>query len=320
MPDSRLLNEHFLLGEILDHIELFKEHFPKVHIFELIEQINAIRNHQVDPENHLRAFLNIFWDTGVFANAFQELDENTKRQLESFTKGSPHTDWLNVLHSPKDGEVEKSSFQIQPSPAVKHHFTELADVVHDFFHPHEAAQAKEKLITKQVVAEDVAKLPIIWEDEAKTKKMEVHAQAPFSNWGLSVNNVPVYTFVPTTVLGLSNLVIYAKSLNLRVRVGGYRHSWSSTFSQEDQIFISLLNLEEVTKIPDPMSISAEYIDPKNELKVIQVLDKGTWGEMMTESEGKGLVRVGVSVTNEQFRRWAVKYDKWSFPMDVILVE
>lgn len=39
-----------------------------------------------------------------------------------------------------------------------------------------------------------------------------------------------------------------------------------------------------------------------------------------DAKNQGLVRVGVSVTNEQFRRWAVANDRWTLPVDVILVE
>lgn len=100
-----------------------------------------------------------------------------------------------------------------------------------------------------------------------------------------------------------------------MRCSGYRHSWSSTFSEDKQILVSLLNLEQVTTIPDVMSITAEHIDPENELKVIQLAE----GTAAAEAD-KALVRVGVSVTNEQFRRWAVANDKWTLPVDVILVE
>jgi len=78
-----------------------------------------------------------------------------------------------------------------------------------------------------------------------------------------------------------------------------------------------LNLEEVTKLPDPLSIEPEYLDPENELKVIQLASPPG---LVASSAEKALVRVGVSVTNEQFRRWAVENNKWALPVDVILVE
>ncbi len=66
-----------------------------------------------------------------------------------------------------------------------------------------------------------------------------------------------------------------------------------------------------------MSITPEHIDPENELKVIQLAAPQATGDAGAD---KALVRVGVSVTNEQFRRWAVANDKWTLPVDVILVE
>lgn len=66
-----------------------------------------------------------------------------------------------------------------------------------------------------------------------------------------------------------------------------------------------------------MSIETEHIDPENELKIIQLASPP--GIVATHPE-KALVRVGVSVTNEQFRRWAVANDKWTLPVNVILVE
>ena len=159
--------------------------------------------------------------------------------------------------------------------------------------------------------------PKIYEDKEETKTMEVYADKEFHNWGLSVQNKPKWTFVPRTVLGLQNLVKWAKDQGKRVRCSGYRHSWSRTFSADNEILVSLLNLEQVTHIPDPMSISNEHIDPDNELKSIQLASPPG---VTASSTDKALVRVGVSVTNEQFRRWAVSNDKWTMPVDVILVE
>jgi FAD/FMN-containing dehydrogenase len=149
------------------------------------------------------------------------------------------------------------------------------------------------------------------------KCFQVYGDRVFQNWGESVRNTPLWTFVPKTVLGLQNLVKWAKVHEYRVRCSGYRHSWSSTFSQDKQILISLLNLEQVTRLPDPMSIESEHIDPGNELKTIQLAAPSG---VAASSADKALVRVGVAVTNEEFRRWAVANDAWTMPVDVILVE
>jgi len=139
---------------------------------------------------------------------------------------------------------------------------------------------------------------------------------PFENWGQTVSNVPRYTFVPTKVLGLQNLVLYAKQQNLRVRCAGYRHSWSPSFSANGEILVSLLNLKQVTEIPDASDLGPSMANVAgNELKSIE-LASGS----LSKDNTKQLVRVGVSVTNEEFRRWAIANNAWTLPMDVILVE
>jgi hypothetical protein len=62
----------------------------------------------------------------------------------------------------------------------------------------------------------------------------------------------------------------------------------------------------------------------NEFMTIELVDAvggdGKGDGEIKATEGKQLARVGVSVTNEMFRRWAVKGNKWTLPVDVILVE
>lgn len=313
-PDPAKLDEHYILGEIIEHIEELREDihktYPFINLDLLSTQLNNIRNHDVDPQQHLRSFLKIYQKTPVYQAAFKLLDETTKAQIDAFIDGKHE----NAILQQESG---KSVFHLPPSPPAKHHFRDFIDeVFHHGDHPPKTGVTSVMEVETNGVTEkpEAAGLPVIYEDEAKTMIMEVYGETQFNNWGQSVQNTPKYTFIPKKVLGLQNLVKYAKEHNFRVRVGGYRHSWSNSFSQNGEILISLLNLKEVTTIPDPLSIGPDYIDPQNELKVIQMAPgAATTGD-------KSLVRVGVSVTNEQFRRWAVQNDAWSLPMDVILVE
>jgi hypothetical protein len=313
-PDPAKLDEHYILGEIIDHIdELYDDihkGFPFVDLDILRTQLINIRNHNVDPEQHLRSFLQVYEKTPVYQVAFKQLDETTKAQINAFIGGKSEDAILKQ-------ESGKSVFHLPPSPPAKHHFRDFIEEIfhHDDHHQQNGADpgtdAKTSAVTEKEIA---AELPVIYEDVAKTMIMEVYADVQFNNWGQSVQNTPKYTFIPKTVLGLQNLVKYAKEHKFRVRVGGYRHSWSNSFSQDKEILISLLNLKEVTTIPDTLPIGTDYIDPQNELKVIGMAPgAATTGDT-------SLVRVGVSVTNEQFRRWAVQNDTWALPMDVILVE
>ncbi|KAI9053672.1 hypothetical protein LZ554_002626 [Drepanopeziza brunnea f. sp. 'monogermtubi'] len=313
-PPRENLNTHFVLGEIIDQIDLVADDFPLVQIATLKQHLWDIRNHNVDPEIHLRGFLHVFKDTEVFKDAFTQLDVDMQVRIKAFMEGKTGDEVLRACG--KEG-----IFGLPPSPPVKHHFMKLMgglkeEVKEMLRHEH---GAKKEDIESKVVEEKASGTdgyPRIFEDEAETKTMEVHANKDFPNWGRSVSNTPRWTFVPKSVLGLQNLVKWAKSNGFRVRCSGYRHSWSATFSEDKQILVSLLNLASVTKIPDTMSISAEHIDPENELKVIQLAAPAGTAVVVD----KALVRVGVSVTNEQFRRWAVANDKWTLPVDVILVE
>lgn len=146
-------------------------------------------------------------------------------------------------------------------------------------------------------------------------RVKVYPDIEFENWGQNVKNTPKYTFVPTTVLGLQNLIKYAKTNNFRVRCSGYRHSWSPTFSADNEILVSLLDLAHVNKIPDPLAIAADAAVDGNELMSIDILEKPAF-----LSSGKNVVRVGAAVTNEAMRRWAIKNKQTALDMDVILVE
>lgn len=313
-PDPAKLDDHYILGEIIDHIEELyddiHQSFPFIDLDILRSQLINIRNHNVDPQQHLRAFLKVYQNTPVYQIAFKELDETTKAQVNAFIEGESEEGILKQ-------EAGKSVFYLPPSPSAKHHFRDLINKIfhHDQHHQNDTANGTVVVANGEAIKPVIAeKLPVIYEDEAMTMTMEVYADIQFNNWGLTVQNTPKYTFVPKKVLGLQNLVRYAKEHKYRVRVGGYRHSWSLSFSQDKEIFISLLSLEEVTKIPDPLPIGPDYIDPQNELKTISMAPGAA------TSGDTSLVRVGVSVTNEQLRRWAVENDKWALPMDVILVE
>lgn len=120
--------------------------------------------------------------------------------------------------------------------------------------------------------------------------------------------------MPTTVLGVINLVKYAEERDLRVRCAGHRHSWSSIFGGDKQILVSFADPATVNNIPDPISLNPESHTGKNvsELQSIELKE--------FTSGGKRLCRVGAAVTGEDFRRWALANNTHTLPVDVILVE
>jgi hypothetical protein len=88
---------------------------------------------------------------------------------------------------------------------------------------------------------------------------------------------------------MQNIVKYAISQGKRVRAAGYRHTWTDMFSEDDEIFVSMLDLATATAVPDPSSLLPENpLDATNEFKVIQLADTDVEG-----SDGQSrLCRVG----------------------------
>lgn len=93
------------------------------------------------------------------------------------------------------------------------------------------------------------------------------------------------------------------------------HSWAPIFGRSGQITISLVDLHDVTKLPNFEAISKAFPQSKpTELESIEIA-KGT-----PRVVGNALVRIGVSTTNERLRRWCVENKKYTYPLNVIMVE
>jgi hypothetical protein len=149
-PESANLNNHYILGEIIAHVQAFADEFPHINFQELIDQITQVRNRDVDPEVQVRGFLKVFENTPFFRDEASKLDPTTRAQLQDFIKGTSAAEVVKHRH-----------WTLRPSPAAKHHFSLLQFFesfgLHD--RPAEFLEARG--------------LPIIYEDAAKTMVMEV---------------------------------------------------------------------------------------------------------------------------------------------------
>lgn len=134
--------------------------------------------------------------------------------------------------------------------------------------------------------------------------MKGYMNYPFNNWGNTVRNQPEYTFFPTTKIGIQNIVRFAKSKGLTVRVGGYRQTSQNDFySSDHQILISLLPLE-VTDRNINQKIERNRNNPFMDISLIEIDGK------------KALCKIGPAVTNEMFRQWA-NQNGYTVPFNVI---
>lgn len=73
--------------------------------------------------------------------------------------------------------------------------------------------------------------PPRFEPSSEVKEGDGHGalyvnKLPFQNWGDSINHSTSSTWQIRTRVGVKNLVVWAAKNNKRVRVAGFRHSWT----------------------------------------------------------------------------------------------
>lgn len=151
--------------------------------------------------------------------------------------------------------------------------------------------------------------------EADGSLVEVYSNRRFRNWGGTVDYIPAYTFVPRSKQGICNIVRWAKKNNRRVRAAGYRHTWTSLYSNNGDVLISMLPLDVAEVLP----AKHPAIDPLCDLEGAQIV-----GTVQENGVTKALCRIGASTSNEQFRRWCLDEQggqwQWTLPLNVIMVE
>lgn len=178
----------------------------------------------------------------------------------------------------------------------------------------------------QLARENIADHPEVRDGDGS--QMKVLHRETFRNWGRTVENIPEWTFFPMKIEGVKNIVKWAKSKGKKVRVAGYRHTWSDFYSANDEVLISALPLDVATELP----AKEPPINPNNELQGIEIV-----GTINEGGQEKGLCKLGAATTNEQFRKWAIdmkgkgcfyslfikekrKHWEWTVPLNVIMVE
>lgn len=164
--------------------------------------------------------------------------------------------------------------------------------------------------------------------EADGKPMWHVPGLAFKNWGLTIQNNPSDSFVARTVVGVQNLVKWAKKKGKTVRLSGYRHTWSYVsffaffglyclftllcsdfYSSDNQILLMLIPLGEATTLP---SVEAN-VNHHTEFEGITLLtDPAT--------SLHPLVAIKAGTTNEEFRHWCLANKKVCLPFNVIMVE
>lgn len=160
-PDSSKLNNHYILGEIIDHVGELSGEFPKVDLEELISQLTQVKSKNFNPEVQLRGFLKVFKKTRTYQDGYSKLDGPTKSRLDAFIQGRSAAD------------VTGQEIPIlQPRPTANHR-SKLLGIIRRLLgflqrlHIHKSGV---KNLGKDLKA---TKAPLIYEDEERTKLIKV---------------------------------------------------------------------------------------------------------------------------------------------------
>ncbi|KAG9124347.1 hypothetical protein FRC07_011965 [Ceratobasidium sp. 392] len=170
---------------------------------------------------------------------------------------------------------------------------------------HEFAQA---LVNRAVVFDAIK--------EADGKPMKYVPHLPFENWGLTVKNKPSYTFIARTEVGLRNLVKWAgaQTPKKKVRVAGYRHTWTEFYSSNDEVLVMLLPLEAIVNL-HAFSPTIQELQKDSDLVGIEVAP----APLETKADST-LCTIKAGTTSEMFRVWCLQNRLWCIPFNVIMVE
>ncbi|KAG8719252.1 hypothetical protein FRC09_011420 [Ceratobasidium sp. 395] len=121
------------------------------------------------------------------------------------------------------------------------------------------------------------------------------------NWGLTVQNKPSYTFITRTEVGLQNLVKWAgaQTPKKKVRVAGYRHTWTEIYSSDNEVLVMLLPLEAIVNL-HAFSPTIEELQKTSDLVGIEVAPTPLGLHSKTT-----LCTIKAGTTSEMFRVWCL---------------
>lgn len=229
----------------------------------------------------------------------EQLDNDVPNSLKPFVHELGHA--LDDKNKDHQSVLEKIVENISARFAQRPHAPKIplppSPMFHDF--------AKD-LVSKAIEFPDVK--------ESDGKAMKFVPSLHFQNWGLTVQNTPSYTFIARTEVGLQNLVKWAAGQKKKVRVAGYRHTWSDFYSAHDEVLVMLLPLELLITLPS-YNPTMQEIQKHSDLVGIEVPPVSA-GDKSTSM----LCTIKAGTTNDMFRNWCLQNRRWSLPFNVIMVE
>ncbi|KAH0278872.1 hypothetical protein KCU84_g19195, partial [Aureobasidium melanogenum] len=205
---------------------------PTIDLDLLRQLADGVRGDRVGSEDATRALCQVFEDTFTFEVLHGQLNPDLKAKVSAFLSGTPAE------------TIAAQGFDPTRAPLSLHRHP-FGGRVPDAYKKHHLFGARAYAKVAQTI-DAVENHPVVFEDCEQTKIMEVYAGVPFLNWQQNVHTRPVLTFVPSTVLGLQNLIkAYPQK---RIRCSGYRHTRSGFFAEDGDILVSFVSLHHVASV------------------------------------------------------------------------
>ncbi|KAI4749285.1 hypothetical protein E4T50_00425 [Aureobasidium sp. EXF-12298] len=230
---------------------------PTIDLDLLRQLADGVRGDRVGSEDATRALCQVFEDTFTFEVLHGQLNSDLKAKVSAFLSSTPAE------------TIAAQGFDPTRAPLSLHRHP-FGGRVPDAHKKHHLFGARAYAKVAQTI-DAVENHPVVFEDCEQTKIMEVYAGVPFLNWQQNVHTRPVLTFVPSTVLGLQNLIkAYPQK---RIRCSGYRHTRSGFFAEDGDILVSFVSLHHVASVlPEMINLFTSQIDEaevSGELRSIQ---------------------------------------------------
>lgn len=143
---------------------------------------------------------------------------------------------------------------------------------------------------------------------------QVVSPKSFKNWVVTVNYEPAYLLLVRSLRGVREVIKWAATVNKKVRVAGFRHTWAPLYSSPEDIIITFVPPVLYQKLPyeDPPS------DFHSELQGVSIVE--SVGGVAAPPNGI-LAKVMAGTTNTQFRHWCHDHDNgsWALPFNTVVL-
>ncbi|KAK6007857.1 hypothetical protein QM012_004671 [Aureobasidium pullulans] len=212
---------------------------PTIDLDLLRQLADGVRSDSVGSEDATRALWQVFEDTFTFEGLHGQLNAELKTKVSAFLSGVPAE------------TITAQGFDPTRAPLNLHRHPSSGRAL-DAHKKHRLFGGRAYARVEQTI-DEMEHRPVVFEDYEQTKIMEVYAGIPFLNWQQNIHTRPALTFVPSTVLGLQNLI--KAYPHKRIRCSGYHHTRSEFFVEDGDILVSFVSLHHVASVfPEMINI------------------------------------------------------------------